>query len=457
MSYNDDWLNDSNSTESSDSNEQPYNYQNSDDDLFSNSGRRRSAPTQKKKPKKALTAIAILAVIAIAVGLLSNLFTPDTPPSLQNSTIAPTLSLPPVDSIEQTLPATQEPSIQEILPIQTEPTQEQTASVRYQGQKLPASQQKVYLQLVEGLANHESRIPNLLLQQAENIEQISQAVFLDYGELFWYTGGYSATYQVQGRLINMTFSPTYRWDKATSIAYATFVENKTANLIAQSMGLSDYEKVKTVYEYLIDNTIYDHAYSGATIYDLLYHGRSVCNGYARTAQYLLNKLGVEVIYVQGDGYSYSAGTWESHAWNIVQLGGQYYQMDATWGDPVSKDGRQTKNFHYLCLTTEEISRDHRSQWENYPDCTATYYNYYRYEGHYLTSFDTDQLKQWIIEENATGKELVFRVADETLYEKILKDLIRNSAFHDLFKESIGGVDIYYHSENQTYHIFTITW
>ena len=56
--------------------------------------------------------------------------------------------------------------------------------------------------------------------------------------------------------------------------------------------------------------------------------QAVCAGYARAVQYLLERLGIPCIYVEGN----TIGSSEGHAWNIVQIGGQYYYVDATNGD-----------------------------------------------------------------------------------------------------------------------------
>ena len=48
----------------------------------------------------------------------------------------------------------------------------------------------------------------------------------------------------------------------------------------------------------------------------------VCAGYAHAFQYCMQKLGIPAAYIVG-----YAG--EAHAWNLLQLGGEYYCMDVT--------------------------------------------------------------------------------------------------------------------------------
>ncbi len=53
----------------------------------------------------------------------------------------------------------------------------------------------------------------------------------------------------------------------------------------------------------------------------------VCEGYARAFKLLCGELGYPCVYVAG----YAIGP---HAWNMVQVGGQWYAVDVTFDDPV---------------------------------------------------------------------------------------------------------------------------
>lgn len=52
--------------------------------------------------------------------------------------------------------------------------------------------------------------------------------------------------------------------------------------------------------------------------------KAICGGYSKGYEYLLQRLGIEVIWVNG----YAGGP---HAWNFVNLYGNWYLSDTTWG------------------------------------------------------------------------------------------------------------------------------
>ena len=102
----------------------------------------------------------------------------------------------------------------------------------------------------------------------------------------------------------------------------------------------------------------------------------VCDGYSGAFQYLLDGAGIDSYIVVGNVID-SRGK-ELHAWNIVKIGGQWYEVDTTW-DPKDADGDVTHDF--FNLTTQEISTkdvNSRTRINNatkLPIATGTKYSY----------------------------------------------------------------------------------
>ncbi len=162
-----------------------------------------------------------------------------------------------------------------------------------------------------------------------DMDKIFQCVMCDHPELF-YVDGYSYTKYMRGEQITaITFSGTYNGDLESVVEREQEIRAAADGILAGiEAGADDYKKIKYVYEALISNTDYDIGVSDhQNIYSVFVHHLSVCQGYAKATQYLLNRLGVECTLVQG-----TVQTGEGHAWNLVKVDGEYYYVDTTWGD-----------------------------------------------------------------------------------------------------------------------------
>ena len=132
-------------------------------------------------------------------------------------------------------------------------------------------------------------------------------------------------------------------------------------------GMSDYEKVNEINKYLCDNVYYPkepYISHDFTPYGALFSGRAVCEGYARAAKILCELAGLDCYYVVGycGGDPVNGG----HAWNLVKVGGEWYQLDVTWND-----GSGTDDYFLVTDDVMALSRD----WEraDYPASATTPY------------------------------------------------------------------------------------
>lgn len=132
------------------------------------------------------------------------------------------------------------------------------------------------------------------------------------------------------------------------------IHNKTGN---------DYEDIKMVHDYLVENIEYDTSLQEKNIYNIygaLINGKCVCEGYARAFKYLLDGLGIESTMVIGKGIN-SSGQSENHAWNYVKLENNWYAVDCTWDDTVIIGGGYIGNsskYRYFLKGKEDMEKDH---------------------------------------------------------------------------------------------------
>jgi transglutaminase/protease-like cytokinesis protein 3 len=136
-------------------------------------------------------------------------------------------------------------------------------------------------------------------------------------------------------------------DEELPQARERFLEEAGKIIEAASLLESDYEKEKYVHNALLELIEYDEeAEMNQNAYGAIVDGRCVCAGYSRAFQYILNELQIPVYYVTGISQE------TDHAWNIVRIGGKYYNVDLTWDD-------QTPD-RYLCFNRSDpvFAQDH---------------------------------------------------------------------------------------------------
>ena len=104
-----------------------------------------------------------------------------------------------------------------------------------------------------------------------------------------------------------------------------------------TQDMSAYDKVKNSFiRNLIDHAEYEASEDDQNIAGIFWKKKAVCAGYARAVQYLLEQLGVPCIYVEGNARDSDEG----HAWNIVEINGEQYYVDATNGGSAGISGRR---------------------------------------------------------------------------------------------------------------------
>lgn len=91
--------------------------------------------------------------------------------------------------------------------------------------------------------------------------------------------------------------------------------------IVKSIGKgSRLTKIKKAHDYLIRYMSYDERYYSP--YDAFVKKKGLCMSYALAYQRLMQAMDIPCIYIKGD----------NHAWNMVKIGGYWYNVDVTWDD-----------------------------------------------------------------------------------------------------------------------------
>lgn len=229
-------------------------------------------------------------------------------------------------------------------------------------QMLSENQQSVYRQIYANAQNLTEKFAPEKTVSASDVKIAFEAVIGDHPEMFWLETGYSSKYLTNGQCVEIDLKYNSTADDLES-AKQRF-DAAAQNLITGAASLdSNYEKEKYVHDALASAVTYDlTADMNQSAYSALVNGKSVCAGYARAYQYLLQQLGIPCYYCTG----YSGG---DHAWNIVKLEDGYYNVDVTWDDAAAI------RYDYFNKTDADFASTHvRQNLSVYlPACNGTAY------------------------------------------------------------------------------------
>lgn len=227
---------------------------------------------------------------------------------------------------------------------------------------LDATGQAIYRQIY---ANANAMIKDFAPVEAVSPTLLKNAfisVVNDHPELFWVNTTYQYKYAPSGRVaaIYLSFNKT-----ADNIDMAKGLFEAAADEILSGAQELDkvHDKELFIHDALVEQISYNKAASmNQSAYSALVLGKTVCAGYARAYQYLLQQLGIPCYYCTG-----YAG--ENHAWNIVKLEDTYYNVDVTWSDT------KPQNYLYFNGTDADYAKDHirRDLAVNLPVCNGTLY------------------------------------------------------------------------------------
>ena len=161
------------------------------------------------------------------------------------------------------------------------------------------------------------------------------------------------------------FQDKYSLDQVKDMKRETL--NKAKELVRDLhlANLNGYERVVAINDYLIDNCVYPdkepYSCESHSPYGALIEQSAVCEGYARAAQLLFELCDVPSYYVVGET------TGGGHAWNLVELDNNWYQLDVTWNDVDS-----SPNMYFL-VTDDYMSLSRTWDRQKYPATPTTNY------------------------------------------------------------------------------------
>lgn len=190
---------------------------------------------------------------------------------------------------------------------------------------LDAELQQLYRQIYANAMEQRESFAPVITVGIERVRDVFEAVYNDHPELFWLETEYSCKYTQKGICLEISLKYNETAEDLEE-AREQFEEQVKLILEGANKQLTEADKELFVHDALVKRVDYSaRADMGQSAYSALVNGKSVCAGYARAFQYLMQQLNIPCYYCTG----YSG---EDHAWNIVKWKDSFYNVDVTWDD-----------------------------------------------------------------------------------------------------------------------------
>lgn len=349
---------------------------------------------------------------------------------------------------------------------QMEVAQSEEGHQEYYFKQLTEEEQRVYRELLKGIRAREKEF-YLTISDDDSIDRSYHAVLKDHPEIFWVHNRekiYKTTYSDSDYCV---FTPGYTYTDSEIDEIQTAMEQsfqEVRALIPEDAG--DYEKVRIVYTYVIDHTQYQTGEDDQSIAGVFWKKSAVCAGYAGAVQYLLERLDIPCIYVDGS----TKGSTEGHAWDIVKIGQEYYYVDATNGDQpdfLNGDAAQMEEhktiiYDYLCPFPEEYEKTYTPSEElTVPACTAKDLDFYVLNQGYFEDYNWQDIYDYCKMRLDNGAAVVrFKFGSQEAFSEACQELlddgvVQNVAQYYMKLHGLGQVEYHYGVMDNFYTIYFI--
>ena len=322
---------------------------------------------------------------------------------------------------------------------------------RYYYNRLNNNEKTIYKEIYKGCMEHKDLIPisGTMKELSHSNVRIVKAL-TDDNPLLYFINQTMMNFS-RDFMGNMVAVPQYFFSSEKKKEYDRKIQDKVNRLIYELKLLegSEADKVRKVHDYLCANIKYDykgsdinntdHFISAHSIIGVLKNKSAQCEGIAKTSKVLLNAVDVHCIFVTGNAEMDNGG-FGPHGWNIVNIDGAPYHMDATM-DIGAAGSNGYISYDYYNVTDEQIRINHEFP-DEYPKCVSTDKNYFVINKSYFTG--KTKLREYITNQIKSGAMMLyFRLGGSLRASEICNEMV-NYGFNvlcDIGKDNVKGYTV----------------
>ena len=291
------------------------------------------------------------------------------------------------------------------------------------------------------------RVHNYKLSEFD-IREVVNAFIYDNPQYFWIENLFGYAYAEDDTIVEFySVLSASDCDK-----YIKRFNEKVGEILSSiESGKTAYQRERIVHDTITRGCTYKTGIKSSsdgweyfTAYGALVGGEAVCEGYAKSMQVLLTRVGVQCSMIRGD----AGGV--AHMWNVVELGGEWYHVDPTWDDV---DSENSISYEYFNIPTDQILKNHTIcddianirtnedgedpdpliKYNFYvPMCTSREMNYYQVEGILIRKLDKscEEAVSALIKDKALKGEtyVPIRFGAELTYSEYINKLFYESPY-----------------------------
>ena len=286
----------------------------------------------------------------------------------------------------------------------------------YYYSQMNKQQQRIYQVIKSGL---ESLALSFDVQRIEGTElsDIFYKLRLDCPEIF-YASTFHYSFYEDSTLVKI--KPVYLFEKNKIREHQIAMSSRVEKLARVAKEKTDWEKEQYIHDFICENVTYDKLkkqYSHE-ILGPLGQGVGVCEGIAKSVKILCDKLSIPCIVAISENNPEKQIKYR-HAWNVIQINGVWYHLDATFDNSL---GKKEVRYDYFNLDDKSMFKDHEPVIYKVPACSAGDHFYYKQKK--LSFTRQEDVTKRCLQAIKKGKVLTFHWRGGYLTRAVMEELLQ---------------------------------
>ena len=325
-------------------------------------------------------------------------------------------------------------------------------TMNYHYHQLDEEGQQAYGLLLSGLEEMNSEI-ELGKIDGQTLETAFVAVMKDNPALFHVQNDYTYEEYSDG---SITMKPQYYFDAQEKADIQRQIDERTQE-IHDDLQSGTEEAASYLYTYVAEHAEYESGPQDQSMVSFFLDGRTVCAGYSKAYQYLMEKAGIpcttlsgHLLAATGSGQNKDS----SHAWNMIKMEDDWFYVDATSGDVVQY-GPHTC-YQFFLMSSQEIEQLYQSS-VPLMETKDPSQSYFRKNDLYLRHYDEDTVQNAIDRMKKNGEKVLELRTEPFATQQLKEELLSDNRIFELLRKNeiaveqlgcaqldeLGSIEFYY--------------